>query len=276
VASCKFCGKDAGWFKDEHQACRNLLSTGWQSMVQEASDAALGRSDPTTLRERLTRLAVRTRHTKDAISHAVVAGLEEGAKTALHDKVLSRDEETALMCYANNLNLQQGDLDRNGWWTRTAMGAVLREVLDGGLPTRIELDRPVPFNFQKDEVLVWMFQGVPYHEVRTWQSFEGGSAGVSFRVAKGVYFRTSAFRGYPVGHAQLQQIDTGLFGVTDKHLYFAGVAKSFRIPYKKIVTFTPYSDAISIVRDLASAKPQVFMTGEGWFTYNLIMNLAQR
>lgn len=157
------------------------------------------------------------------------------------------------------------------------MSAVLREILTGGLPPRIQADVSIPFNFQKDEVLVWLFQNVPYHEMRTARSFEGGSAGVSIRVAKGLYFRTSsAFQGHPVEHTQLQQVDTGLFGVTDRQLYFSGATKSFRIPYKKIVAFTPYSDAIGIVRDAASAKPQVFMTGEGWFAYNLIVNLAHR
>jgi len=36
----------------------------------------------------------------------------------------------------------------------------------------------------------------------------------------------------------------------------------------------PYSDGIGIHRDAASAKPQIFVTGDGWFTYNLVVNLA--
>jgi hypothetical protein len=35
-----------------------------------------------------------------------------------------------------------------------------------------------------------------------------------------------------------------------------------------------YSDGIGIQRDAASAKPEVFKTGDGWFAYNLITNLA--
>lgn len=30
-----------------------------------------------------------------------------------------------------------------------------------------------------------------------------------------------------------------------------------------------------LMRDAASAKPQIFITGDGWFTYNLVTNLAQ-
>ena len=70
-------------------------------------------------------------------------------------------------------------------------------------------------------------------------------------------------------------VDNGMVAVTDKHIYFAGSKKSFRIKYEKIVSFTPYSDGIGIQRDAQTAKPQIFVTGEGWFTNNLIQNLAK-
>lgn len=64
-------------------------------------------------------------------------------------------------------------------------------------------------------------------------------------------------------------------GVTTKHLYFAGDGKSFRVQYDKIVSFEPLNDGIGIQRDAATAKPQYFVTGDGWFIYNLVTNLAQ-
>lgn len=62
--------------------------------------------------------------------------------------------------------------------------------------------------------------------------------------------------------------------ITNKHIYFSGNNKNFRINYKKIISFKPYSDEIEIQRDTATAKPQIFLTDDGWFTYNLVMNLA--
>jgi hypothetical protein len=29
------------------------------------------------------------------------------------------------------------------------------------------------------------------------------------------------------------------------------------------------------MRDAATARPQTFVTGDGWFTYNLLMNLSE-
>jgi len=70
-------------------------------------------------------------------------------------------------------------------------------------------------------------------------------------------------------------VDTDLLGVTTKHIYFAGASKRFRINYSKIVAFEPYEDGIGVQRDAQRAKHQSFLTGDGWFVYNLIVNLAQ-
>jgi hypothetical protein len=62
--------------------------------------------------------------------------------------------------------------------------------------------------------------------------------------------------------------------ITDRNIYFSGPQKSLRLPYKKIVSFQPFSDGFGLIRDAVSAKPQIFVTGDGWFTYNVVTNLA--
>lgn len=66
-----------------------------------------------------------------------------------------------------------------------------------------------------------------------------------------------------------------MLAITDKNIYFIGTKKSLRIPYDKIITFTPYSDGIGICKDNATAKPQTFVNLDGWFAYNAITNIAQ-
>ena len=41
-------------------------------------------------------------------------------------------------------------------------------------------------------------------------------------------------------------------------------------------SFEPYSDGVGVMRDAQTAKPQNFITGGGWFVYNLVTNLAKR
>ena len=45
--------------------------------------------------------------------------------------------------------------------------------------------------------------------------------------------------------------------------------------YRRTVSFEPYRDGSGIMRDAQTAKPQTFVTGDGWFVYNLATNLAQ-
>ena len=40
-------------------------------------------------------------------------------------------------------------------------------------------------------------------------------------------------------------------------------------------TSTPYDDGFEIMKDNQTAKPQAFRTGDGWFAYNLAVNLGQ-
>lgn len=67
-------------------------------------------------------------------------------------------------------------------------------------------------------------------------------------------------------------MDRSIMAVTNKHIYFSRSQKTFRVRLDKIVSFMPFSDGVGIQRDAATAKPQFFITGDGWFTYNLMMN----
>ena len=111
------------------------------------------------------------------------------------------------------------------------------------------------------------------YEQRTRTQYQGGYSGVSVRIAKGVYYRTGGFKGHPVKIEEMKYIGTGIFAITNKHVYFASSSKSFRIQFGKIITMDPYEDGIGLQKDGATAKPQVFKNIDGWFTYNVISNL---
>ena len=98
---------------------------------------------------------------------------------------------------------------------------------------------------------------------------------MSIRVARSLYYRPSTFRSRPIEWEETVHADTGMLGLTTKHIYFAGSRKRFRVRYDKIVAFEPFSDGFGIMRDAQTARPQAFRTGDGWFPYNLAANLAQ-
>ena len=205
----------------------------------------------------------------------LIRAWETAALGALEDGLLSLDEENDLARYADHFSLTQQDLERNGVHTSLVQAAVLRDVTQGIIPKRQRVNGAVPFNLMKSEQLVWVIQGVDYLETVVRRERRGSSQGLSIRVARGLYYRPSAFRSRPIEWEETVHADTGMLGLTTKYIYFAGSRKRFRVRYDKIVAFEPFSDGFGIMRDAQTAKPQTFRTGDGWFPYNLAANLAQ-
>ena len=205
----------------------------------------------------------------------LVRAWEEAIEGVIEDGVISLDEEAALAQYISHFDLTQEELDRNGAQTTLVQAAVIRDITMGIVPQRQNIEGRVPFNLMKSEQLVWVIQDVDYLETVVRRERRGTSHGVSIRVARGLYYSPRQFRSRPIEWEENVHQDTGILGITTKHLYFAGARKKFRIRYDRIVSFDPYDDGFGIMRDAQTAKPQTFRTGDGWFAYNLAVNLAQ-
>jgi len=286
MGDCIYCGKPAGFLKNEHRECKDLFEKenrrkqdlfekGNREMVALVSSTITEGKPLNSLEQELRSIAESHSINSLDIKGHLIKGWEEAIDKSLEDGVLTKEEDSRLTDIRERFSLSQADLDKNGAYTKLVQAAVLRDIFEGKIPARVKVEGTLPFNLQKAEQLVWLFQDVQYYEQKTRREYVGGSVGGSVRIAKGIYLRTSSFKGHPVDRNETVNIGTGILGVTNKHIYFTGKDKSFRIPYTKVVSFQPYSDGIVIQRDAASAKPQTFVTQHGWFTYNLITNLAK-
>lgn len=275
MGNCIYCGKPAGFFKKSHEKCKKRHEYGKSKIISLVSKTGTGNEELKDLKSSIKQIASFAFIDETTMKSLIVSGWEKAVDIAFDDGVLTVEEELALNELKQYFSLEQELLDKNGAFSKVIKGAVLRDIFDGKLPERIKIDGSLPFNLQKTEKLIWLFQNVDYYEEKTRTRYVGGSQGVSIRIAKGLYYRTGAFKGERVQTSETVHVDTGLLGVTNKHIYFTGSSKSFRINYNKIVSFEPFSDGIGVQRDTQTAKPQSFLTGDGWFTYNLITNLAQ-
>ncbi|MGA3304592.1 MAG: hypothetical protein ABSC26_01140 [Stellaceae bacterium] len=275
MSNCKFCGQPAGFLKHKHSECQQRHDSACDQIVGLVSGAISSPTVSDSLLEQITKIARESFVSDSERSEFLVDGWTKAVDSSLHDGILDEDQEKKLVSLKNKFSLSQGDLDKNGAFTRVAKAAVIRDVLHGVVPKRVSLSQSLPLNLQTGEQIVWAFQDSEYLEDRTHRQYVGGSQGVSVRIAKGLYYRTGSFKGQAIDRTVRERIDTGIVAVTNKNIYFYGPAKSLRVPYSKIVAFQPYNDGVGIVRDAANAKPQIFVTGDGWFTYNLVTNLAQ-
>ena len=202
--------------------------------------------------------------------------------TLIEDGLLTTADDEALERYLEYFELPQEDLERGGTARLYLHASTLRRSIDDDfldLPdAAAKLGHRIPFNLLKSETLVWLVQNAHYSTIDTMREFRGSSHGLSIRIASGLYYRPSAFSGRSVTSEKTTHVDTGMLGITTKHLYFHGPSKRFRVRYDKIVSFEPYSDGLGFMRDNLRAKPETFTVGEndGWFLYNLVTNLAQR
>ena len=281
MGKCIYCGRSAGLFSSKHAECvkkeqKRLADVQVRkaNLVQCVLEVIQNPAVATRLKELVDEEVNGMKLTQEEVKAAIVDGWEQSVDTSLEDGVIDQEEERRLVALMRGFKFTEEELDKSGAHTRMVKAAVIRDVLSGVVPLRFNLDGPLPINLQKGEKVVWVFGGCEYWEDKTKRTYQGGSSGLSFRVMNGVYYRLGAFRGSPVESTERVLVDKGVIYITNKHIYFAGPAKSLRVPYSKIVAFQPFEDGIGITRDAQTAKPQIFKTGDGWFSYNLVTNLA--
>lgn len=273
MANCKHCQQPAGFLRRAHKACDAQFQSGQSQIIASTLSTIRENGDFESLKERIGAVSSQSFIGLSEQQKLLIAAWERAVDQFLEDGVLDAEEETRLVRCKNYFLLNDQDLDRNGHLTKTAKAGTLRDLLEGKLPKRVSVEGGVALNLQKNEQIIWAFPNTEYLEDKTKRHYVGKSHGVSIRVMKGVYYRTSAFKGHPVEHTERVSLGHGLLVLTNKHLYFHGPRKSFRIAYSKIVSFEPYSDGIGITKDAANAKAQTFVNGDGWFIYNVLSNV---
>jgi len=190
------------------------------------------------------------------------------ASGVLDDEVLTRDEESYVLDVLDALGI--GDADLNSRYLPVMKQLILGRANDGRLPT---VDDP-QLMAQRDEVVHQEEPAALVKEVAV-REYRGGSAGVSFRVAKGVRLNTGRQRGQMVTvGTEIQLADTGVLSITSKRVVFSGQKKTIESKYAKLVGLQVFSDAIAISVSNRQANA-TFRVDDGPFTAALINAAAQ-
>lgn len=291
MGDCVHCGKSAGFFKSAHRECQAAydaeLARKVEAEARRSEDASRLAQD---LKAAMADLSVPLADVESIIARGLeaesfrlhdrqrllVEAWEFAVDRFLQDDLLTDDEETRLTQAVERFALPAAQMNLAGGLTRFAKASVLKGLMRGDDLPCIDTPPDFPFNLQKTERVVWIDHGVRYLEDKVRRETVGGSRGVSVRVVSGVYVRLGAFKAKPVFSTERVEVAVGSLCVTDRGLYFRSPAHSMRIPFAKIVSFEKFSDGLGLMRDAASAKPQFFINGDGWFLYNLVTNLAYR
>lgn len=270
---CKYCAKPAGFFRYTHKECAKSYDEGRNEILARSIQAITNNDSLDLLDNEVKDISDKSYIDKNLQHKLILSAWEKAVDLFLDDGILDEEEEKRLLRYKDYYLLNNDELDGNGYLTKTVKAAVLKDILNGTIPSRMSVDGGISLNLQKNEKIIWAFPETEYLEDKTRRQYVGRSQGVSVRIMKGVYYRTGSFRGNPVEYTERVSMGKGLMVLTTKHIYFHGL-KSFRIPYQKIVSFEPFSNGVTITRDAANAKSQSFINGDGWFTYNVLSNIS--
>ncbi len=214
--------------------------------------------------------AVRSSHLGDAeLRPVVIAAVEKEIENVLEKESLTEARETALSTVFSHFDIGQDDLDGNGAFTRLVQTTILRDVIDGEVKQRIVCNTPdLPFRLQKSETLLWVFPNVNYYRVRTSREIDGR-----------VYLLSGRFTGDVIEDEATEFVDSGVFGITTRHIYFGGASERFRIAHDRIVAVEPYNGGenvihgVHIMRDSEGARLETFDLGDGAFAYKLLRHI---
>ncbi len=115
-----------------------------------------------------------------------------------------------------------------------------------------------------------VYDNVTMFQEKIVREYQGGSRGMSYRICKGVTYRTGSFKGRPVERSSMDKVGVGSLVITNKHFFFHCPTASVKIPYSKLVGVTPYSDGLEVHKEEAKPKRTVFQGFDAWFAMNVL------
>lgn len=274
MGECRFCHKDAGFLKKEHDDCRRKYDDACRAVSDTINQCFLSKIDfytkATDINTALTRGMV-AGEDKDKL---FVSCLDKAVEAYLQNNVIDDSEYKMIARFIQFSGMQQSAINVNHSLDKVVQSQVLNEILNGKVPTqRFSIAGGLPFMLGKDEAPVWIFRNVTLHEQKTIRQTVGRHRGFNIRVAKGVYYRTGGFKGTPVETTSMQKVGIGMVCLTTKNIYFSSPEKSLKIPYEKIISINTYSNGIDLQKDGAREKPMFLEGVDSWFCYNVIANL---
>jgi hypothetical protein len=272
MGKCRYCGKPAGLFRRQHQECRTRhdeAASKIPAFFVKALQSPMPAEQFCELIDRDVEANFISATERDQLVDRGFSGMVDAA---LAGGSLTNEADARIDDLRQAFGLSAADLGEAG---AALVKARILRALDAGQPdtVKITVDGPLAPRFERGERPLWCFRSARYLTFRSRTHYVGGSAGVSIRVMKGVYYRVGSFHGEPVKMEYLNEEDSGALTITLQNVYFVGTRRALKIPVRKIAATHLYSDGIEILQYGATAKPAVFTMNDAPFAASLVARL---
>lgn len=193
-------------------------------------------------------------------------------KDVFPEKDITSEQDQYIDDIINHFQLDDIRQDPYSFYPKFIQALVIQDLQNGIVKSRVSLYN-CPINLQKEEILVWFIDKVTLYEEIVKNTHVGGASGVSIKIAKGVYYRQTAFKAEPIQKSYMKAKSVGFLLFTNKHIYFYSQTSSIKFAYNKILAYVPLQDGIGIQPDRSNAKTKFFVGFDGCFVYNLVSNI---
>lgn len=206
-------------------------------------------------------------------SEAYLNVLNKAAGKFMADGWLSDAEQSQIEAYTSGLGLSLNNIPaayQSEAVQKISQAIILKELQKGIMP---KTPLTIPVMLGRGETTIWVHHGVTMFREKITREYQGGSRGYSYRICKGLTYRTGSFKGKPVERSSMESVGTGELVITNKHLFFHCPTTSVKIPFSKLIGITPYSDGLEVHKEEAKPKRIVFQGFDSWFVMN-VLNLV--
>lgn len=200
--------------------------------------------------------------------------LNKAADKFMADGWLEDSEQKLIESYTSSLGIALNCLPKQYQTeslARIGQAIVLKDLQRGILPQN---PLTVPVMLGRGECALWVYDNVTMFQEKITREYVGGNRGMSFRICKGVTYRTGSFKGRPVEKSHMEKVGVGSLVITNKHFFFHCPTASSKIPFTKIIGVSPYSDGLEVHKEEAKPKRTVFQGFDPWLVMNVISQLS--
>lgn len=269
MGKCKYCGMDAGLLSSVHQACEEKHAIGLADVDSCIKRYFMGQTDIINVRSVMMNVRRNAFVVKDDAIMLSANAIDAYTKT-LPANVNNKHLQYVLD-YLNGIKLTRQDLASTGCIERLEARLIQSNIVAnlkiGILPSG---NVTATIMLGKGEAILWSYSDVTMYQEKVERIYKGKRDGWSMHVAKGLTYHTGGSTSKPIENRYMNNEGTGTLYVTNKHLIFQCLTASVRVPYKKIVGVTPYTDGIEVHRDGVNTKRLAFQGFDSGFVMNVM------
>ena len=115
MSVCIYCGQNAGWFKDAHDACVQKSQQGIEALKTCVTDAVTQGKTFAEVKEHIDKLVADSAIPNDRVLPIIKEGWSEGAEKRSVAQPISDPEFSAISDVYRGAGLSQDEMEDNKW-----------------------------------------------------------------------------------------------------------------------------------------------------------------